>query len=175
MHKITFHPLQASHFPLLVTWLNEPHVQRWWPHHEPWTLKTVSEKYTTYTHGYKMVDGIHRPIHACIITCDEQPIGYIQYYNAYDFPRDDGYLPANTFPPKLAALDFFIGNPAYLGKGLGALVLTAFLEEYIWKSFDACFVDPETDNSAALKTYQKAGFIVVQQHTTVTWMIAVKK
>jgi RimJ/RimL family protein N-acetyltransferase len=175
MQNITFHPLHISHFPLLVAWLNEPHVRQWWPHHEPWTLESVNEKYTSYTRGYKIVIGAQKPIHAFIITVEEQPIGYIQYYNAYDFPRDDSPLPANIFPQKLAAFDFFISDPAYLGKGLGAQSLKAFLEEYIWKSFDACFVDPEAENIAAVKTYQKAGFTVIQQQETSTWMVALKK
>lgn len=28
---ITFKPLHESHFPLLLKWLESPHIKKWWP------------------------------------------------------------------------------------------------------------------------------------------------
>jgi RimJ/RimL family protein N-acetyltransferase len=174
MPHITFTPLQPSHFPLLLTWLSTPHVQQWWHHSEPWTFEEVQTKYTPYTQGYKAVDGGQKPIHAYVMCIDGNPIGYIQYYNAYNFPRDNGPLTLETLPKNLAALDLFIGDTNYLGKGLGAPLVTAFLQQHIWPHFDACFVDPEGDNIAAIKAYQKAGFKIIKKWDTAIWMIATK-
>lgn len=173
--NILFQPLTSSHFPLLVTWLNAPHVLRWWPYDTPWTLDSVTAKYETYTEGYKVTAGDVKPIHAFIIVVDDVPIGYIQYYDAYDFPRDNGSLkPNDLVPPSLAALDLFIGNPRYLGKGLGVPIIRTFLEYHVWPTFNACFVDPESDNIIALKVFAKAGFVPYQKVGSTTRMIARK-
>ncbi|HSW73907.1 MAG TPA: hypothetical protein VLG71_02005 [Candidatus Limnocylindria bacterium] len=54
---------------------------------------------------------------------------------------------------------------------LGSQVLRSFLQGKIWPHFDACFVDPEVHNAAAIKTYQKAGFDVVQERGGSVWMV----
>jgi len=150
--EIKFVPLQSHHFPFLLKWLAADHVRKWWDHDITWTPELIATKYTSYTHGMK--DG--KSIHAYIICARETPIGYIQYYNIHDFPRD-AVLP-DDLPAKSAALDFYIGDTDYLRKGYGTASLKAFCEEIIWTQFDACFVDPEPDNIAAIKTYEAAGF-----------------
>lgn len=54
-----------------------------------------------------MVEGERKPIKAYLIYKAYHPIGYIQFYNAYDFPREEGEL-LNGLPSSLAALDFYI-------------------------------------------------------------------
>ena len=149
--EIKFVPLQSSHFPLLLKWLNSDHVKQWWDQDITWTPELIATKYTSYTHGMKD----EKPIHAYVVSDNKTPIGYIQYYDIHDFPRD-AVLP-DDLPTKSAALDFYIGNPDYLRKGYGAGILKAFCE-IIWTQFDACFVDPEPYNIAAIKTYEAAGF-----------------
>lgn len=80
-----------------------------------------------YVSGYKKIDSERKPIHAFIIYFADTPIGYIQYFNAYDFPRDGCQL--NSLPKSLAAIDLFIGDENYLGKGIGAKSL-ALLKRY---------------------------------------------
>jgi RimJ/RimL family protein N-acetyltransferase len=53
-----------------------------------------------------------------------------------------------------------IGNPNYLGKGLGASTLTEFvdfLRQHDPKA-DTFFIDPDDTNTRAKHVYQKAGF-----------------
>ncbi|WP_371218694.1 GNAT family N-acetyltransferase [Orientia tsutsugamushi] len=85
--KITFVPLAESHFPLLLKWLETPHVKKWWDQDVMYTLELVKEKYSSYVKGYKLVDGQQKPIQVFIIHNNQNPIGYIQIYNAYDFPN----------------------------------------------------------------------------------------
>ncbi|HZW61506.1 MAG TPA: GNAT family N-acetyltransferase [Candidatus Babeliales bacterium] len=168
-HHIGFRPLQESDFPLLVQWLNTPHVKQWWDPDHVWNLDTVTAKYRSYVNGYKLIDGKQKPIHAFIIVLDDKPIGYIQYYNAYDFPRTQGYL--QNLPASLAAFNIYIGEPSVLGKGLGAIIIKQFLTLYIWPHFDVCFVDPETANIGAIKTFEKVGFNKIKIVGIETWMI----
>jgi RimJ/RimL family protein N-acetyltransferase len=117
------------------------------------------------------VDGIKRPLHAFVVMLDEISVGYIQYYNAYDFSRD---TVLENLPQSLAALDLYIGDPAYIGKGLAAPILRAFLEDHVWRTFQHCLVDPDVKNIAAIKAYQKAGFVMVKHVDDMVWLVATR-
>ncbi|HRE33006.1 MAG TPA: GNAT family N-acetyltransferase, partial [Candidatus Berkiella sp.] len=116
---IAFTPLQDEHFDNLFLWLNKEHVKQWWPHDHLWTQEAIQQKYETYTLGYKIIDTISKPIHAFVIECANKPIGYIQFYDINDFPRD-GYELVKT-KDKVAAIDMYIGETQYLNKNIGAL------------------------------------------------------
>ncbi|MBM3197580.1 MAG: GNAT family N-acetyltransferase [Chlamydiae bacterium] len=175
--KIAFEPLAADHFILLHKWIQEPHVWQWWGEGKSWTLDEITAKYNSYTLRYKIDRGIKKAIHPFIINFQGQPIGFIQFYNAFDFPRDDGFDVQEIWDRKnesLAALDFYIGEPAYIGKGLGSQVLRFFLQTQVFKQYDACLVDPEKNNKIALKTYSKAGFSTVKDLPSIIIMVARK-
>jgi aminoglycoside 6'-N-acetyltransferase len=97
---ITFKPLHESHFPLLLKWLETQHVKKWWDQDVTYTMELVRKKYSSYIKGYKLVDGQQKPIQAFIIHNNQNPVGYIQIYNAYDFPRSKSLLglPENLGP-----------------------------------------------------------------------------
>ncbi len=172
---ITFHPLQEAHFPLLLKWLTSPHVKAWWDQDVSWTITLIQEKYGPYVQGYKLEQGSKKPLHAYIICANTHPLGYIQFYNAYDFPREDK-IPLEGLPKSLAALDIFIGEEEYIGKGFGSESLKQFLKEHIDPAFEACFVDPDTANGRAIRTYEKAGFkkINTVNEGRITWMVRTK-
>lgn len=72
---ITFTPLTREHLPLMLTWLQAPHVKQWWDRHMNWTIEKVEQKFGTYCEGFKVVDGGKRPIYAFVIELDSKPIG----------------------------------------------------------------------------------------------------
>lgn len=41
---ITFFPLQGNHCPLMLKWLNRPHVKKWWSD-GLYTLQDIAKKY----------------------------------------------------------------------------------------------------------------------------------
>lgn len=171
---IHFKPLKREHFALMQSWINMGHVNHWWAQDKEWTREQVEDKYSTYTEGYKLESSQKKPIYSYIIYCGLDPIGYIQYYNAYDFARD-GYQLENL-PSSLAAIDLLIGDPVYLRKGLGVTSLRQFIQEIVWKQFNNCFIDADVKNKVAIKTYQKAGFKFVKELTNpaVVWMLMEK-
>jgi len=177
---ITFQPLQDSHFPLLLKWLQIPHVKAWWDQDVQWTPELIENKYGSYLKGFKRFElqscVIEKPIHAFLIRFDDKEIGYIQYYNAHDFPSEQGYE-LEGLPASLASLDVFIGEEEFLGKGLGSRIMKQFLSEYVDPYYEACFVDPDTTNIRAIRTYEKAGFkkIKTVKEGTVTWMMREKR
>ncbi|MGX6960358.1 MAG: GNAT family N-acetyltransferase [Rickettsia endosymbiont of Pentastiridius leporinus] len=109
-----------------------------------------------------------KEIKAYIIEIDQIPIGYIQIYNAYDFQRSK---PLINLPSKLAGIDFFIGEADYLNKGIGTLALKNFLENFVDKQFTHILVDPDSKNIAAIKTYEKVGFKIVQKNKSEILML----
>lgn len=176
MSRISFVPLTSNHFALLHKWMQEPHVWQWWGEERSWSFDDIKNKYTSYTLGYKIQGGKKKKIFPFIITFENQPIGYIQFYNAYEFPRKgfDVKTVWNNEVESLAALDFYIGEPTQLGKGLGHKSLKLFLENLVFKQFDACLVDPEKDNTRAQNSYAKAGFSTLQDLPSNVIMIARK-
>lgn len=169
---ICFIPLHPSHFPLLYKWMNAGHLQKWWGEEHPWTLQNIATKYETYCMGYKIFEGQKKPIHPFIIEISSQPIGFIQYYNAYDFPRESGEK-LIELRQSLAALDLYIGEISFLGKGFGPLILNKFLKEHVSSSFEACFVDPDRHNIQAIRAYEKAGFTPISRPSEKNdiWMV----
>jgi aminoglycoside 6'-N-acetyltransferase len=167
--KIKFIPLAKSHFPLLLKWLEAPHVKAWWDKDVKWTPASIQEKYADYVKGYKPDHGIAKPIRAHVICVDNTPVGYIQMYNAYDFARAK---PLTGLPTNLAAFDILIGEEHYLKQGVGSQALSQFLKEQ-GSFYTHVFVDPEITHLAAIRAYEKAGFkkIKVLSDTGEIWMI----
>ncbi len=162
MTNILFKKLSKTDFPLLLQWLEKPHVKMWWDKDIAWTAALIREKYTSYVEGYKNENGKNRRIYAYIIQSNDVPIGYIQYYDIQDFANEY----KNTIKDivkKCALFDWYIGEETYLGKGLGTKILACFLEEYIFKDFDNCCVVSEKMNTKALRVYEKCEFIFVSE------------
>lgn len=176
---IHFEPLEEKHFPLLLKWLETPHVKAWWDQDIHWTMDLIQEKYGKYVKGFKRLklgdQVIEKSIHAYIMCIDGQEVGYIQYYNAYDFPREQGYKIKNM-PECLASIDVFMGEKEWVGKGQGPLLIDAFIKEFVFPHFSAVFVDPDTANTQAIHAYKKAGFEMIKttNEGTITWMMREK-
>ena len=167
--SINFKPLCDNDFPLLLKWLETPHVKVWWDQDVQWTPDLIRKKYGEYVQGYKTENGNIKPINAFIIYLNKAPIGYIQLYNAYDFARS---VPLIGLPACLAAFDVFIGEKQFLNKGLGSKIIDQFLNEYA-APYTHVFTDPDSTNLAAIRAYEKAGFIKAnsQPDTGEVWMI----
>lgn len=167
--KITFAPLAESHFPLLLKWLDAPHVKAWWDQDVKWNPKLIQEKYADYARGYKLDNGVAKAISAHVIYVDNTPIGYIQIYNAYDFAHGE---PLTGLPASLAAFDVLIGDEAYLKQGIGSGAIAQFLKEH-GNSYTHVFADPDSNNIGAIRAYEKAGFkkCTKQPGTGEVWMI----
>ena len=142
---IRFRPLSEEDLAVLHDWLHTPHVQMWWD--TPATLEEMRAEYLP-----RIQD--EHPATPFVILCDDAAIGYIQTY-----PVRAGEW-GDLAPPGAIGLDLFIGDPAYVHRGLGPRILTRFLNEIAFARSDAarCFVDPPAHNRVAIRAFEKAGF-----------------
>jgi hypothetical protein len=169
---ITFEPLNESHFPRLLKWLEMPHVKRWWDQDVNYTIDLVREKFGKHSHGIGLSKNSNNKTYAYIICLDKEMIGYIQAYNAHDFAHENG-LDLSSISGSICGIDLFIGDSKFLHKGIGAQILNEFERQILASHFDWCLIDPAKDNLSAIKAFGRAGFKVFEQFQTksTTWMI----
>ena len=154
--KITFNKLSKHHLNLMLKWLNKCHVKKWWDPEISYTYEIVLAKYNSYISGYKVVDGIKKPIYAHIVFYGDIPVAYIQSYNAYNFNK---ILETDLlYSSEIGMLDFFIGEEEYLKKGIGTAILINYISNFC-KNYYSLIVDINKNNVASLKTFARIGFI----------------
>ncbi len=170
--KITFVPLAESHFPLLLKWLETPHVKKWWDQDVTYTMELVKEKFGKHIHGLALSKNSNHKTYAYIICANKEMIGYIQAYNAHDFSHENS-LDLSAISGSVCGIDLFIGEQLFLHKGWGAVILNAFESQVLTTHFDRCLLDPAKDNLTAIKAFTKAGFKIFEQFQTESyiWMI----
>lgn len=139
--------LTTQHFTLLHRWLNEPHVAQWWD--GPQSRAEVDHKFLANI-GTHWID-------SSIVCFSDTPIGFLQSYRAHEV--GGGWWPEAD--AGVLGMDQFIGDVEYLHKGYGS----AFIRQYVAKIFASdlsvheCIADPDPTNIAAIKAYEKAGFL----------------
>ncbi|AJY45343.1 GNAT family N-acetyltransferase [Martelella endophytica] len=141
---IDFRPLEESDLELMARWLRAPHVAAWWDRAE----KQVEQ----------MRAHLNDPtVSPFVVTLDEVPFGYIQLCDL-DGERDResalASQPAGTF-----GIDQFIGPADMIGKGLGTRLVSAMAERALNNGAMRVLVDPHPENAAAIRAYEKAGFV----------------
>jgi aminoglycoside 6'-N-acetyltransferase len=148
----SFRPLRRTDFPLLQRWLAEPHVLRWWNHET--TAAAVERDFGD------SVDG-REPAENWLVLADGEPLGLIQCCFWEDYPE---YLEeiagVYAVPPAALTIDYLIGPPLYVGRGLGTQMIAAFLDE-AWVRHPAAssvVVPVVAANTASCRALEKSGF-----------------
>jgi RimJ/RimL family protein N-acetyltransferase len=127
-----FQPVTSADFPLLLNWLQRPHVKRWWNDGDD-TLEKVARHYANQAHSKRF-----------IVYLADLAIGYIQYYLEED---------------ESIGIDLFIGEETLTGRGVGTALMQAFMELLIeWHQPQAFIIDPDPENVRAIRCYEKVGF-----------------
>lgn len=144
---ITFRRLHRDNFDLLAGWLAEPHVSRWWgPTRSPDQLEAE------YGPG---IDGSD-PTEVFIVLVAERPVGMIQRY----MNRDDPSWDAQVGITGAAGIDYYIGDPAFIGRGIGTVMITAFARTVFaaYPEATCITVGVLRDNRPSWRALEKAGF-----------------
>lgn len=136
----TFRPITRDDLPMFKAWLANPHIQGWWAEGGV-EARLIEEELDTSNIDMRIVEH------------DGTPFAYVQDYNVHRWG-----LPQYSDLPKTArALDTFLGDPAYLGKGHATGYLRARLND-LHPTYPIVAVDPDPENTRAIAAYARAGF-----------------
>ncbi len=135
--------------------MQRPHVHEWWSDHS--TLAEVADHYGP------AIDGVD-PTDHYIVLLDRSAVGFIETYLIADHPEWEATIAAE---PGAVGVDLFIADPELIGKGLGTRLLREFVDEVAFARPEAthCLADPDAENVASLRAFEKAGFRVVGEFT----------
>jgi len=136
-----FEPLNRDDFPLIRHWLAQPHIGGWWG--DGPTETALME-----------ADFDNPAIAMRLVWYGADPIAYLQDYDTHHWPMPH-YA---RFPKGTRAIDTFLGDPAYLGRGHAARYLNQRARELTAEGAPAIVVDPAPDNTRAIAAYTRAGF-----------------
>jgi len=145
--SISWRALRTDDLDDLVRWLAGGEVARWYAHGEAVDAASVRAAYFP-----EPPDTTRR----YAITFDGRAIGYAQIYLHREEPAYWGWLEM----PQAAGVDLFIGEPAHQHRGVGTAFLRRFVPEEALAipGITECLIDPQPENAAAIRCYEKAGF-----------------
>lgn len=145
---IGFRPLTRGDFPDVVTWQRQPHVSRWWQD-EATDVRAAEEHYGPALDG--------DPTRMWVLEVNGRSIGMLQDYRVGDHPE----YALLTAKPDAIAFDYLIGEPAWVGRGVGTRMLWAFLRDVVVPGHPGArelFAAPDHRNEASLRVLDKLGF-----------------
>lgn len=146
---VTLRPMTRGDLPQVAQWRQEPHVHQWWASDGEPSLERVTEQYAAD------IDGTS-PTRIWVAEVNGRSVGFVQDYRIGDHP-DFALLAPD---PDAIGLDYAIGEPEWVGRGLGAPVLWAWMLKTRHRLPDAksYFAAPDHRNTASLRVLAKVGF-----------------
>jgi len=136
--------LKNADLPLIWAWLQEPHVQAWWvdPQVQFDLIKGDMDDPTIDLH---------------LVSLGDQPFAYVQDYCVQDWMQPH----LKDRPEGTRAIDTFLGDPAFLGRGHGAGLLRQHALDLLARGTPQIVIDPDPENSRAIAAYARSGFIKI--------------
>ena len=151
--KIEFRALAERDLPLMTQWLNKDHMRRFYQK-APISLEAVIKKYMPRING-------EVPTFCHIAFLDGIPFGALQTYRIKNYPEFGNEIGINAG----LSIDLFIGESAYLGRGLGKSMLRQYMDLAFQKFSEEnlCYICHEAENIAALQCSKAVGFQFVRE------------
>ncbi len=149
MLPVTFRPMRHDDLPTLLRWQQAPHADRWF-HGSAMTLEAAEERY-----GDRF-DGGHT-VTMLVIQIGGRDVGYAQHYRIGEL---DEYA-VKTRAPDAVGIDYLVGDPAYVGRGLGTRMLWTLIRDVLVPTYadvDRFIASPDHRNAASLRALAKCGF-----------------
>ena len=149
---IKIRDFQEKDLELMLKWLTDERVLEFYGGRDRnYTFETIKEHYEEEFQN----DGFR-----VIVELKNQPIGYGQIYRILGDDFEE-YSYSKT-EKVVYAMDQFIGEPEYWGKGIG----TKYIQQigcYLKteRKAEIIILDPHKDNERAIRTYQKCGFKII--------------
>ncbi|MGW7395984.1 GNAT family N-acetyltransferase [Streptomyces cyaneofuscatus] len=148
---ITWRRLTEDDFLLLISWLGQPHVARWWNHET--SVEAVRRDFGPAVRG-------EEPSEELLAHLDGTPVGLLQRCRLADYPE---YLVEVAtlveVPSGAMTMDYLIGEPQLVGRGIGPRMIRSALQAIWDEHSDApCVLVPvSVANRASWRALEKAG------------------
>jgi aminoglycoside 6'-N-acetyltransferase len=147
-HRFSVRPMTPGDFPDVSRWVNEPHVARWWDEHR--SPEQVEAYYGPALRG-------EDPTRMWVWEVNGRSVGFSQDYRIGDHPE----YALLSRRPDAVGFDFALGEPAFVGRGLGTSLLWVFLRDIVWPAYPSVselFAAPDHRNVGSLRVLAKLGF-----------------
>lgn len=134
----------------VARWRSEPHVVAWFPHR----FADVDEVLTRYGRRLTGDD----PVRMFVAFIGGVPIGYAQCFPV----ASDDDLAVRCGDPDAVGIDYLIGEPDLVGRGLGGEMIDRFCRDIVVRVFpDAprILAAPDVRNRASIAVLVKNGFV----------------
>lgn len=149
---VQLRPLRRSDLPLLGRWLAEPLVRRWWDH-------DTSPEAVERDFG-PSIDGVDETAMR-VATTAEGPYGLVQRYPIAAYAEYLAeFAPVCPVLPGALSVDYLVGEPAARGRGLGAAMIRAAVEDG-WAAHPGApevLVPVCVGNRSSWRALERAGF-----------------
>jgi len=130
--------------PTLHIWLRRPHVARWWG--DPTEALAAARD--------------QPPTQQALIAVDGRAVGYLCWQNP---PSEElAVAGLKALPLDLIDVDILIGEPDFIGRGIGPQALRLLLNRLRAEGASSVGLAASVDNQRALRAYTKAGFRLFQ-------------
>jgi aminoglycoside 6'-N-acetyltransferase len=146
--EVGFRPLAAGDLARLTGWLNQPHVTRFW--------QGPRDPAAVRAHYGPRIDGTEA-VHCLVVSWRGRDCGMFQHYRCEVDPAWSGRVGAS---PGDAGIDYLIGERSLIGRGLGPIMLAAFLDQHVLvdPAVTGIRVDIDAANLRSRRALEKLGF-----------------
>ena len=149
---LSLRPMTEDDLQLISDWLREPHVATWW-------LPGTTAEAEIAEYGERIMRGLDPATHMLTVVVDGTPVGWCQWYRWADYPADAEAIGARDGE---IGIDYAIGDPAQVGRGVGTALITTLTTEIRRDHPGAGIVtDPDAANMASRRVLEKNGFHLV--------------
>lgn len=147
--RVTLRAMSHGDLADVARWRASEAVARWWAADGEPTLERVTEQYGP------AIDGME-PTRMWVAEVNGRSVGFLQDYRLSDHPD----FAALTPDPQAVGVDYAIGEPHLLGRGVGTAVLWAWLlsARRRYPDVTSYFAAPDHANEASLRVLDKVGF-----------------
>ncbi len=138
--------------PAVEAWMRLPHVARWW-------LSGTTAEQETAKYQRRITGTSARPTIMLIVTRAGDSIGWCQWYRWADYAAEATAMGACAGE---IGIDYAIGDPAWVGRGTGTMLIAALVAEVRRRHPGAgVLTAPDAANTASRRVLEKNGFELV--------------